>query len=97
MAPSFPTIQDVAPMPFADLMRLEKLNKLDGHDRYQSTELPFTPGLGNRAFGGHVYAQAVWAASQTVNDEGRGGFVVHVCMFVLFFVWMDRGEMGFKR
>jgi len=25
--------------------------------------------------GGHVYAQAVWAASQTVGE----GFVVHVC------------------
>lgn len=38
-----------------------------------STTPPFNAG-GGSAFGGHVYAQAVWAASQTVN----AGMIVHV-------------------
>ncbi|GAB7357861.1 hypothetical protein MBLNU230_g0032t1 [Neophaeotheca triangularis] len=61
-------------LPFADLMELEKINEVT----YRSTALPFSPGGQapggvKRAYGGHVYAQAVWAAAQTVGE----GFVVH--------------------
>lgn len=60
-------------LPFQDLV---KLDKVDDHT-FRSTATPFSPGgaVGpNRAYGGHVYAQAAWAASQTVND----GFLLHV-------------------
>lgn len=61
-------------LPFVDLMRLETINEVT----YRSTAQPFCPG-GNhprsmgRAYGGHVYAQAAWAAAQTVPE----GFVLH--------------------
>lgn len=63
-------------------MALEKINS----STYRSVTAAFEPGGGShrpwinghkpRAFGGHVYAQAVYAAAQTVAK----GFVVHVCM-----------------
>lgn len=61
-------------VPFIDLMRLETINDVT----YRSTAQPFCPGGGivksmGRAYGGHVYAQAAWAAAQTVN----GNFVLH--------------------
>lgn len=61
-------------VPFVDLMRLETINDVT----YRSIAQPFNPG-GNivksmgRAYGGHVYAQAAWAAAQTVP----AGFVLH--------------------
>ncbi|TKA28527.1 hypothetical protein B0A54_16523 [Friedmanniomyces endolithicus] len=59
-------------LPFADLVRLEKVD-----DRtFQSTAMPFAPGgpVGQRrAYGGHVYMQAAWAACQTVAE----GFLLH--------------------
>nr|POF18616.1 acyl-coenzyme a thioesterase 8 [Quercus suber] len=58
--------------PFVDLVKLEKI---DG-TTYRSTAPPFSPGdeLGpGRAYGGHIYAQAAWAASQTVESA----FVIH--------------------
>ena len=60
---------------FVELMRLETINDVT----YRSTAQPFCPG-GNivnsmgRAYGGHVYAQAAWAAAQTLPE---GGFVLH--------------------
>jgi len=61
-------------LPFVDLMKLETIND----QTYRSIAQPFCPGgsLRNsmgRAYGGHVYAQAAWAAAQTVPD----GFVLH--------------------
>ncbi|KAK7529459.1 thioesterase-like superfamily-domain-containing protein [Phyllosticta citribraziliensis] len=53
---------------FAQLMRLDKV----GDGAFKSTAKAFSPGGTTAAYGGHVYAQAVWAASQTV----RRGFVV---------------------
>jgi acyl-CoA thioesterase II len=59
---------------FVDLMRLETINDVT----YRSTAQPFCPG-GNivksmgRAYGGHVYAQAAWAAAQTVPSN----FILH--------------------
>ncbi|KAK8219956.1 hypothetical protein M8818_000371 [Zalaria obscura] len=57
---------------FAEMIKLEKINEVT----YRSTAPPFSPFATGRAYGGHVYAQAVWAASQTVGE----GFVVHVCV-----------------
>ncbi|GAM90597.1 hypothetical protein ANO11243_086420 [Dothideomycetidae sp. 11243] len=56
-------------LPFAELMAIEKINSVT----YRSIAKPFSPGGFGRAYGGHVYAQAVWAAAQTVPE----GFVVH--------------------
>lgn len=63
-------------LPFADLIKLEKIDET----AYQSIALPFSPGgqtrgSNNRSYGGHVYAQAAWAACQTVKD----GLLLHVC------------------
>ncbi|KAK7514314.1 thioesterase-like superfamily-domain-containing protein [Phyllosticta citriasiana] len=56
-------------LPFAQLMRLDKV----AEGTFKSTAKAFSPGGTTAAFGGHVYAQAAWAASQTV----RRGFVVN--------------------
>lgn len=67
-------------LPFVELMKLEKIDE----DTFRSIAQPFSPG-GNHprahgvAYGGHVYAQAAWAAAQTMSD----GFVLHVCMHSL--------------
>ena len=63
-------------LPFVELMKLQKT----GTTTYKSLTLPYSPGgqLPNavpRAYGGHVYAQAAWAASQTVDK----GFLIYVC------------------
>ena len=64
------------PLPFVDLMRLKRIDDVT----YQSIALPFspggiTPGALRRSFGGHVYAQAAWAACQTVER----GLLLYVC------------------
>ncbi|KAI5251464.1 Thioesterase/thiol ester dehydrase-isomerase [Aureobasidium subglaciale] len=56
-------------VPFVDLIALEKVDETT----YRSTALPFSPNGSGRAYGGHVYAQAVWAAAKTVE----AGFVIH--------------------
>lgn len=73
------------PLPFVELMALEPLN--DSHQpsnatvddperayRFRSRAVPFSPGDGFMAFGGHVYAQSAYAASKTVDK----GFTIHV-------------------
>lgn len=57
------------PVDFVDLMNLEKITD----NTFRSTTRAYAPDT-NRAYGGHVYAQAVWAAAQTVKP----GFLVHV-------------------
>jgi hypothetical protein len=42
---------------------------------FMSRRIPWSPG--QVAYGGHVYAQSVWAASQAFN-EVENGMVVHV-------------------
>ncbi|KAK0628001.1 hypothetical protein DIS24_g10904 [Lasiodiplodia hormozganensis] len=61
---------------FAELMALEKI----GENTFKSASMPCPGGprifdgkLYISTFGGHVYAQAAWAAAQTVPD----GFVIH--------------------
>lgn len=58
-------------LPFVDMIALEKINS----STFRSKALPFSPGSSGRAYGGHVFSQAAWAAAHTVQP----GFVVHVC------------------
>lgn len=59
-------------IPFASLMRLEKIDE----KTFRSTTKAYGATSGeNGTYGGHVFAQSVWAAAQTVAE----GFVVHVC------------------
>lgn len=69
---------DHAPIPnaktsFADLMALEKVPGKD--NTYMSKTPAWAAGGSWNSFGGHVYAQASWAAAQEVPE----GLVVHVC------------------
>jgi len=63
------------PTSFTELMELEAIGVKAGKDcdTYASLVPAFNPGLGT-AFGGHVFAQAVWAASHSVDE----GMIVHV-------------------
>ncbi|KAH0345972.1 Thioesterase/thiol ester dehydrase-isomerase, partial [Aureobasidium melanogenum] len=56
-------------LPFVDLVALEKVDDTT----FRSIAPPFSPNAVGRAYGGHVYSQAVWAAAQTVKP----GFVIH--------------------
>lgn len=63
---------------FAELMALEKI----GENTFKSASMPCPGGprifdgkLYISTFGGYVYAQAAWAAAQTVPE----GVVIHVC------------------
>lgn len=67
-------------LPFVDLIKLEKIDEVT----YQSVALPFSPGgrlrkSKKRSYGGHVYAQAAWAACQTVEK----GLLLFVCRSLL--------------
>ncbi|KAJ5728962.1 uncharacterized protein N7483_003470 [Penicillium malachiteum] len=71
-----------SPSSFAALMALQRLDDTEVNksssdperiEQFQSLAAPYPPGLGNRAFGGHVYAQSAYAASKTVEK----GFVIH--------------------
>jgi acyl-CoA thioesterase len=66
------------PRDVADQLALERI----GHNKFRSMKgAPFGPGVVRngeprpRAFGGHVYAQAAYAASKTVSNE----YFIHVC------------------
>lgn len=73
-----------SPHSFTELMSLQRLEDAlisypdstgpEKIERFRSLAIPFNPGQGTRSFGGHVYAQAAYAASKTV---GRG-LVIHV-------------------
>jgi len=65
---------------FLELMQLERLQgKREKEEAllatFMSVNPPFEPGFGS-AYGGHVYAQAVRAASLTVVE----GMVIHVSL-----------------
>lgn len=57
-------------LPFIDMIALEKIN----NNTFRSKALAFSPGGSGRAYGGHVFCQAIWAAAHTVDS----GFVIHV-------------------
>lgn len=66
-------------LPFVDLIKLDKVDEF----KYQSIELPFSPGgrlrqSKKRSYGGHVYAQAAWAACQTVKES----LLIYVCKYL---------------
>jgi len=65
----------VSPTSFVDLMALEKVGK--DAEKYISRVPAYNPGNGT-AFGGHVYAQAAWAASLSVDE----GMLIHVSFSV---------------
>lgn len=68
-------------------MRLEKIDATT----FRSTAKAYGPTGGeNGAYGGHVFAQSVWAAAQTVKE----GFVVHVCCPFLRFSFDDLVQFG---
>lgn len=71
------------PVSFAELMALERIDANTFKSLHPAYQLRLTPIPGGpigasvpqvRAYGGHVYAQAMLAASRTVKE----GFVVHV-------------------
>ncbi|KAL3456885.1 thioesterase-like superfamily-domain-containing protein [Aspergillus heterothallicus] len=73
---------DNPPLSFAELMALKPLDTgkvivnsdvLERIERFESIAPPYRPGIGTRAFGGHVYAQSAYAASKTVSK----GLVIH--------------------
>jgi len=74
---------DEKPLTFEDLMSLQTLDSGEGEqgkEKFMSVRPAFSAGgVAGGAFGGHVYAQAVWAAAQTVG----GGMVVHVSLLSL--------------
>ena len=75
MASAYPSNTYLA---FVDLIRLETI---EGRKVYRSVAPPFSPGgaVGTgRAYGGHVFMQAAWAACHTVAE----GFLLHVCKFL---------------
>lgn len=66
-------------LPFVELIKLEQKSS----STYHSVALPFSPGgrlrqSKKRSYGGHVYAQAAWAACQTVAE----GFLIYVCKYL---------------
>ncbi|KAL2865393.1 acyl-CoA thioesterase [Aspergillus lucknowensis] len=71
-----------SPASFAELMALRRLDtqslvlnrdEPEKVELFESTARTYRPGLGSRAFGGHVYAQSAYAASKTVPP----GLVIH--------------------
>nr|POE53243.1 acyl-coenzyme a thioesterase 8 [Quercus suber] len=54
---------------FERMIALEAINSTT----FRSVKLPFTPGGAHgdlkRAYGGHIYAQAAWAACQTIGEK----------------------------
>lgn len=68
---------------FVELMSLEQLQSENPDDvtlaRFMGCNP--SPSLGSSSgYGGYVYAQSVWAASQTVKE----GMVVHVTLPIVF-------------
>lgn len=71
MSDQFELLTGDKPISFKRLMALRKT----GHDTFSSLTAAWPPRTSlKRAFGGHVYAQAMYAASRTVEK----GMVVHV-------------------
>lgn len=70
MTRKFTTLLGKKPVSWKRLMALRAL----GDDQFESLTPAWPPAPLKRTFGGHVYSQAVCAASRTVGE----GFVVHV-------------------
>jgi acyl-CoA thioesterase len=62
---------DKAVLPFDKIIELEKIDAWT----FRSIAKAYSPTGGeNGTYGGHVFAQAAWAAAQTVDE----GFLIHV-------------------
>jgi hypothetical protein len=70
MSDQFALLAGDKPISFRRLMALRQI----GRDTFASLKAAWPPTALKRAFGGHVYAQAMYAASRTVEK----GMVVHV-------------------
>lgn len=58
-------------LPFDKVIELETIDD----DTFRSIVRAYSPTGGeNGTYGGHVFAQAAWAAAQTVDD----GYLIHV-------------------
>lgn len=72
--------------PFAKLMALQSLGlgvenpSLHKYEIFRALVAPFRIESMGYAYGGHVYAQAAYAASKTVER----GFLLHVCLRLIF-------------
>jgi hypothetical protein len=63
---------DKAVLPFDKLIELETIDAVT----FRSVVKAYSPTGGeNGTYGGHVFAQAAWAAAQTVAE----GLLIHVC------------------
>ncbi|KAF2397700.1 Thioesterase/thiol ester dehydrase-isomerase [Trichodelitschia bisporula] len=71
MSPPGKWLNGNAYTPFAEMLQLERVEGTE--DTFRSCSPAFSPGSNTRAYGGHVYAQAAWAAAQTVGK----GFCLH--------------------
>jgi hypothetical protein len=59
-------------LPFDKVIELERIDDWT----FRSIVKAYSPTAGeNGTYGGHVFAQAAWAAAQTVDE----GFLIHVC------------------
>ena len=68
--PYFTPIKAV--LPFDKLIELETIDAVT----FRSIVKAYSPTGGeNGTYGGHVFAQAAWAAAQTVTE----GLLIHVC------------------
>lgn len=72
MTTKFQPLQGKKPLSFRRLMAL----KQTGNDTFESLVAAWPPAHHTKAFGGHVFAQAMYAASKTVEQ----GLVAHVCI-----------------
>jgi acyl-CoA thioesterase len=62
-------------LPFDKVIELERIDDTT----FRSIVKAYSPTGGeNGTYGGHVFAQAAWAAAQTVKE----GFLIHVCHVV---------------
>jgi acyl-CoA thioesterase len=76
------------PLSFVELMALNRVDcggrthgsslEAEKVEHFQSIAPPFAPFSKHAAFGGHVYAQSAYAASQTVDK----GFILHVSVLI---------------
>lgn len=86
------------PMTFVELMQIEELKSEDGNGeirntgerRFMSLQPAYEPGNGT-SYGGHVFAQAVWAASGTV-EEGLVAHVSSVLIDTIFYARLTNAE-----
>ena len=73
MTTKFEVLRGKKPISWKKLMAL----KSTGDDTFESLTPAWPPAPHKRAFGGHVYAQALYAAGKTVS----GDLAVHVGFF----------------